>query len=208
MFKKLLWQFFSQRGELKFHVGNDWRTTEDFMKQTKYLMNYFGYSSSDFGNEFLIDLGCGPKLRSHYFEKSKIIAIDPLIDDYLSQISWSDIKKAWKYYSCPAEKFIPELQNSVRFIMCINVLDHTFDVDNILKNCYKYLTDDGEFLLSVDAHKSISILHPQSLDREGLEKLFEQTDLKIAQKFVGLGKIGSGYERTLGGEALTYILTK
>lgn len=101
-----------------------------------------------------------------------------------------------------------ELHSCVRFIMCINVLDHAFGVNKILENDYKYLTGNEEYLLSADLHKKISLLHTQLLNRGKLENLLEQINLRLLWIFEGLRTIGSGYERSLGGEASIDVLTK
>jgi 2-polyprenyl-3-methyl-5-hydroxy-6-metoxy-1,4-benzoquinol methylase len=204
-----LWKTWSQKNELNFHKNNTWRKTKDFINQTEYIMNFFGYSPEMFKNETIIDLGCGSKLRSKFFINSKIVAIDPLANDFINSIEWSNLKDTAKYYSVPAEEVIPELKNTAKFVMCINVLDHTFDPKAILKNSYHYLRNDGEFLLSVDAHKLISPLHPQALNEEILQKLFNQLKFRTIRSYKGLGNIGFSYEGgRLKGVALTYVLKK
>jgi 2-polyprenyl-3-methyl-5-hydroxy-6-metoxy-1,4-benzoquinol methylase len=209
MIKKILWKMWSQKNELEFHKSNDWRNTQDFLDQTTYIMNQFGYSPDDFKNEIIIDLGCGSKLRSNFFKNAKIVAIDPLAEDFIKNVPWNDICTAAKYYSKPAEELIPELENSATFLMCINVLDHTFKPRKILENCHKYLKTGGELLVSVDSHKFITPLHPQSLNVKSLESVFSKLEFKILRSYKDLGKIGTSYERGfLHSRALTYVLKK
>ena len=152
MANKKMWETLSQPGELEFHQGNTWRTSPDFIIQNSYELNLFGYTADSWDDKIVIDLGCGSKLRSKFFTHAKIIAIDPLASKFLKTIAWSDLKEAYKVYSRPAESLITRLQNTADFIMCINVLDHVYNADKVLQNCYNYLKEDGEFLLSVDMH--------------------------------------------------------
>jgi len=194
---------------LEFHKSNDWRNTQDFLDQTTYLMDYFGYSPEDFKDEIVIDLGCGSKLRSKFFKHGKIVAIDPLADDYIKNVPWSDINTATQYYSKPAEELIPELENCACFLMCINVLDHTFKPRKILENCHRYLKTGGELLISVDSHKFITPLHPQAINAKFLENAFSKMQFEILRSYRDLGKIGTSYERGfLSSRTFTYVLKK
>ena len=43
----------------------------------------------------------------------------------------------FELYSEPAEKFLDNLEGEVDAIMCVNVLDHCYDAEVIMKNCHK-----------------------------------------------------------------------
>jgi len=159
--KKLLWRFAAQNIEYNFHEKmNEWRQSPEFMKQTRELFMKWDINEDDFANEYVLDLGCGPRLRSKYFRQAKLIAVDPLADKYLQGLEWSDLRDAEKVYSIPAEQAIPELKGQISMIMCINVLDHVFDYVAVLQNAYNLLKDGGLFLLSVDLHEDPSLTHP------------------------------------------------
>ena len=199
-----MWKLLAQKGELRFHKIDHFRQTAEFMAETEALMNFFGYTEDSFSGATIIDLGCGSKLRSKYFRSAKIVAIEPLANDFMSQIDWCDIKDAVKLFRLPAEEFIPELEDTANFVMCINVLDHVFDPELVLGNVYRYLRSDGEFLLSVDVHGGLDPMHPVKLDRPYLHKMFE-TGWEVIREYDGL----FGHRLNYGkGRALSFILKK
>ncbi|MEM2250943.1 MAG: methyltransferase domain-containing protein, partial [Candidatus Hadarchaeales archaeon] len=141
---QLRWRLITQRLELRSYKSEIWRKTNAFMSQTSLLFKHWGYSRTDFKNRIICDIGAGPKLRTKFFENAKIAAIEPLGSKFISEYSWSDIKDAWRLYTQPAEKFIPDLENRCDFIVCINVLDHVYDPISVLKNAFRYLKAGGE----------------------------------------------------------------
>ncbi|MBI2465068.1 hypothetical protein HYV64_02895 [Candidatus Shapirobacteria bacterium] len=200
---KTAWKKEAQPGELIFHQTNEWRNTAGFMEQTIKLMEGFGYKRTMFKGQVIIDLGCGSKLRSKFFTDALIVGIEPLGSDFIKTVPWNDLNDAYKVFSAPAEKTIKELEGAVKFIMCINVFDHMFDVDKVLENCYKYLQDDGEFLLSVDIHKETNPMHPVSLTPKKLVDKIKKSGFKIIRSTKGLGLVGDNYGH---GIAYTHVL--
>ena len=206
---KFLWKLFAQKGELEHHVGDEWRQTEDFMVHTGKLMLRMKYTENSFKNKIVVDMGNGSKLRSKFFKDSKIIAIDPLNDDFRKNIEWSDVGDAYKCFSVPAEEMIDEIAGVADFVMCINVLDHTYNPKKILENIYAYLKDDGEFFLSVDLNHSIpNSKHPFAFSDQTVKQLLDSVGFVLKDHADGVTdedetNFGSG-----DGGAANYILYK
>ena len=154
------WLNEGQKAELDFHIKNEWRRSPDFMENTKLLFLGFGFSRNQFANKTILDMGAGSKLRTLYFADAKIIALEPLADDYLNKVEYSDLKKADEVYSLPAEDFIPELVERVDFCISINVLDHCYNFQKVCQNIYKYLKHGGTAFLSFDSHALTNPSHP------------------------------------------------
>lgn len=174
--RKYVWKYFSQVGELSFHKnqGRKSRESQEFNQQTEILFNNFGYSHESYKEKVIIDVGAGSKLRSKYFYLSKIIVIEPLAEKF-QQISHCDLHEAHKIYSLPAENYIGELESLADLVVCINVLDHCFDEKKILQNIYKYLKQEGEFVLSVDLHEEVKdALHPVKIRASDIEEYLIQ----------------------------------
>ena len=184
--KQLLWKLKAQRGELRFHQTNTWRQTDDFMNQTHTLLKFWGYKRDHFPDQLIVDLGAGSKLRSKFFQRSRIIAIEPLANDFIRNISWTDLTHAYHVYACPAETELPELTETIHFVMCINVLDHTYDYKNILKNVFRMLRPEGELLLSVDLHHGVDAMHPVRIDKDHLKATLRATGMTIVREYDGL----------------------
>ncbi len=204
MFNKIRWNI-AQKGEYAFHLKSEWRNTTEFMDQTRYLFHLWGYKEDSFIGKTIIDVGAGSKLRSKFFQQACIIAIEPLASKFIKSIEWCDLKDAFKVYSIPAEKYLPELENCGDFAMCINVLDHCQHTRAVLLNVYKYLKPNSEFCLSVDIHDKSDRLHPIHLSEENLEKTVSEIGFHIISKFEGLGEQSPCYGH---GKAVTFILKK
>lgn len=202
--KHFFWVNLSQKKEFRFHKNDNWRRTEDFLIQNNLLFKYWGFNENDYENKIIIDIGAGSKLRSKYFRKSNIIAIEPLADKFVKRIDFCDLREAYKIFSLPAENIIEELKGIADLIICINVLDHVDNYKKVLNAAFYYLNNDGKFLLSVDLHESATIEHSVSLDEEKLESYFVQSNIRILEKINGLPNIAFYGQ----GKTVTYILMK
>lgn len=168
----------AQKGELNFHKDNDYRLTEEFNLDTKLLFESFGFEASEFQNKVILDLGCGSKLRTKYFQGANIIAIDPLIDDY-RKLEHCDVDDAYKVYSIGLEIFIPKLQNSADYGISINVLDHCFDFEKCVDNIYRYLKNGAKAFISFDCHFYTDALHPLILTEDVCTPIFNKCGFQI-----------------------------
>ena len=201
--RKFLWYFGSQKSELSEHIGyaGQYRQMPQFMENANKLFKFFGYKPEDFEDKFVLDVGAGSKLKSRYFNKAKIIAIEPLADKFIDNLEWSDLNYAYKVYSKPAEYLIEDLKNKVDFALSINVLDHVYSPHISLKNIYEYLKKDGEFFLSVDLHDKVShIGHPIATSKEKIKKMVIECGYKIVKEQIGL-PYASAY-----GEGIAYTI--
>jgi SAM-dependent methyltransferase len=204
---KFRWNL-AQAIEMDFHERNIWRRSKNFIIDTKLLLAGWGYTPLDYTEKQIVDLGAGSKLRSRFFQNAKIIVIEPLAEKFIKKVEYSDLKDAYRIYSFPAEKFIPELENKIDFIMCINVLDHAENPEKILRNSFSYLKNLGQMLLSVDLHSGYSGL-PHTInfiDEYELEKIVKNCGFHIIKSFKGLPQLGKkAYCKDL---AYTLILKK
>jgi len=197
------WSRASQEGEFQFHVTNQWRRTERFVADTARLFRFFRFGPDDFEGCVVLDLGSGPRLRSKFFKNAKIVAVEPLAERFLAEIGWCDLQDAWRVHPEPAEKMIPELEGQADFIMCINVLDHTYDPLHILLNARLYLKASGQMLLSVDLHDKADEMHPVHFDRPTLEAIVKKAGFSIQWSHLGLPN-SDAYGQ---GRACTLMLT-
>ncbi len=180
------WSKQAQPGEKSFHLANKWRASPGFMASTTRLFEAFGFSADDFAEQVVVDVGAGSKLRSRFFAKARLAAVEPLADDFVEEIPWCDLDQAESLYSEPAEKMIESLRGQASLAMCINVLDHTYDPQVILDNIRAYLKEDGLFLLSVDLHGGADDLHPVALTRETLGEMLGKAGFELVRAYDGL----------------------
>ncbi|MBI3001303.1 MAG: class I SAM-dependent methyltransferase [Deltaproteobacteria bacterium] len=211
--KPLIWKYITQSRELRFHVYDAPRgDSEQFRKEIASLFEYFGFSSDQFANKTVVDIGAGSHLITSFFQDAKIVAIDPLANRYLKEIPSCGLRKAHKIYSCPAETRIEDLKSAADFAISINVLDHAYEFEAIIDNIYFYLKPGAPAFLSFDCHDYITALHPINLSVERSEKTFESAGFSIAKVSRGLGPVlpcaiprGSAYG---DGEAFSFWLSK
>jgi len=177
------WREDAQTFEFNFHKVNEFRQSQAFITETERLLISFGFTYTDYEDMSVIDLGAGSKLRSKFFAKAKIIAVEPLADRFINELAWCDLQDSWKVYSQPAEFFIKELEQSANFIMSINVLDHCFDFPKIVKNMYRYLVPGSLAFISFDKHLETNIGHPLILTENICSKIFIDCGFYI-EKFI------------------------
>jgi hypothetical protein len=199
----LFWRIYQQKFEFNFQkgIGRIWRESNDFMLQTKKLFSFWGYSFNQFNGKTIIDIGAGSKLRSKFFIGSKIFAVEPLANKF-KRLKFSDIFDADNVYCVSAEKYIPELHNKADLIICINVLDHVMNPSKLLANCFSYLLDSGEMLLSTDLHQEVSPSHPIGFTMISLEKIINEIGFVIKYRFIDKGYQGNKVK------SITYKLGK
>jgi 2-polyprenyl-3-methyl-5-hydroxy-6-metoxy-1,4-benzoquinol methylase len=202
------WSKQAQEGEFRFHAGNKWRQSEDFMAQTIGLFDSFGFSRRQYDGRTIIDLGSGSKLRTKYFQGARIIAIEPLADRFMVEIEWCDLKDASEVYSVPAEERIEQCRGRADLVISINVLDHCFDFPKIMENVRFYLKRDGLVFLSFDKQKRTDSMHPLKLDEAICKRIFEQTGFVIEKVTRGTNGILPGDVYGHGFYCLNYWLRR
>mgnify|MGYP003706022543 CR=1 FL=1 len=184
------WKNKSQIGELDFHMSEDsisWRHSKDFREHSQRLFENFELYASDWEGKTVLDLGAGSMLRTKYFNKSNLIAIEPLGEQFVKNISGTDLNNC-TLYSVPAEQFIEELDSKIDLLVSINVLDHCYEFKTIINNIYKYLKDDGLGFLSFDEHYSTDEMHPLILNEEIVSEILISNGFLIKKITRGFGK--------------------
>ena len=188
---------------MSYHLTNEWRKSAAFMIDNVDLLSAFNQNPDNFKDGVVLDLGAGSRLRSKFYKDAEIIVIEPLADKYMKEIEWCDLKDASRVYSRPAEEMVEEIEGTVDFILCINVLDHTYDPRKILLNARRYLKPDGKMLLSVDCYWKSNKLHPVHFSRGKIDKMARETGFGILKAY-----IGKPFPRCYGlGEVYTLYLT-
>jgi predicted O-methyltransferase YrrM len=176
----------AQKAEYEYHTHSQARKTGQFTKNTEKLFRLFQLDPEAYNGRTIVDLGAGSQLRSKYFRGARIAAVEPLASKFLTGISWCDLNDAWKLYSQSAEVFLPELVGEADLVLCINVLDHTYNPTAILANARRYLRSGGTCVLSVDLCERTNEMHPIALNEESLLTIITQTGFEIQRDYKGL----------------------
>ena len=204
------WQRQAQPGEFAFHEQDRWRRSDDFSVDSARLFRHFGLGAGDYEGRTVLDLGAGSRLRTRYFEGAHLIALEPLAEQF-RRLEFSDLDTADELHATPAEELVPQCVNRVDLLVSINVLDHCYDFDAIIRNVRRYLRKNGQAFLSFDSHLQTDALHPLILTPRICRKVFLRHGLQIQHESRGFGPVPSaaGEEHQYYGHppyALNYLL--
>jgi len=143
-------------------------------------------------NAKVLDAGCGPAGIFTALEGCKVVAVDPLLNEY-DRLDHFDRSRypfvSW--YAQPLETF--EGEASFDFVFCLNVINHVRDIDVATDVLAKAAKPNGTIIISVDAHRHTwlkpifrtipgDILHPHQLDLQDYEQLFLRHGMVVVDK--------------------------
>lgn len=126
-------------------------------------------------NARILDAGCGPAGIFIALGKNQVVAIDPLLEFYESQISHFK-KEDYPWVDFRANG-IESLDDDIPFdfVFCLNVINHVQNLNASLLRLCGQVKPQGKLILSIDCHnfwlpKNIfrllpfDILHPHQYD--------------------------------------------
>ena len=155
--RELEWRREHQPYELAFHQQDNFRWhDEPFQRQWDLVFGEFCELTPDrFGkNDLLLDLGCGSRPALDWFDAGpRTVHLDPLLAEYRRI---PEVARFWQardprdLIAAPAEEFVHDLEGRCRFVLCWNVLDHTFDWREILENVSRYVAPGGLACIGTD----------------------------------------------------------
>ncbi|WP_420450886.1 hypothetical protein [Ilumatobacter sp.] len=197
------WKDVAQEGELSFHKRPNIRSGTEWESSNERMWRNFGFEPTGWEDKVVIDVGAGSRLRSLFFEGSKIAVIEPLADQYSAEVEWNDLELADELHSVPAETLVPSLVGTGDLIISINALDHGYEFDQAIGNIAEYVKPTGTVFLSYDEHAEVDELHPLVISDEVSREVFDRHGLAV-EDF----RVTAGYHPGLGGGALNYWLRK
>ncbi|KNX36843.1 methyltransferase domain-containing protein [Luteipulveratus halotolerans] len=177
------WRTKAQVGELGFHVHDTFRQhDEQWWPVIDGEWREMGFSPEGWRDRTVVDVGAGSRLRSLWFEGASIIAIEPLADQYMEQVAWSDLTRATEVYSVPGETFVPEVEGRADLVVSINALDHGYDLATSIGNIGRYLKPGATAFVSFDMHDTVTDeMHPMVVRHDDLVELFPRIGLKLVR---------------------------
>jgi ubiquinone/menaquinone biosynthesis C-methylase UbiE len=123
----------------------------------KHILDRNKIKLDELNNKMILDLGCGPggvakglheMLIKKDIIKSKIIAVDPLMDFYKNEINLLKEDENLKLLTNKGESLNLK-DNSIDIIFSTNVLDHCDDAEKVISECYRVLKPNGIFFPSL-----------------------------------------------------------
>lgn len=197
------WQSDAQSGELEYHVVRKAQPDPALEKLNRELFEGFGFEANQLSGKTVVDVGAGSQLRTRFFTGARIVAVEPLADEYLEKIAWCELVDADVVHAISAEQRIAELVGLADLVVCINVLDHTYDPLSIVDNIREYLHEDGQFVLSVDLHgETADGMHPVEFTQSSLIEMLCERGFVIDRGYRFLP-----HRRSYGhGDAVTLVM--
>lgn len=149
----------------------------DLEESKRFLNQYFDFfedSISDIGGKSILEVGAGTYPLSSIAGAAKVVAVEPLYDQFND-----DIKKYWKDnnvtpYSLPFEDW--ESNDSFDEIWFINFLQHTIDPSMCLEKAKKCAKKIRVF---EPINTAVDICHPHSLTVDLFKNHFPEANINI-----------------------------
>ncbi|MBB3018714.1 SAM-dependent methyltransferase [Microvirga lupini] len=122
----------------------------------------------------VLEAGSGPIGFFELIDNVDVTAQDTLMDLYAEHLPYSTIGKRGSatYTGTP----VPQLQERFKYVVCSNVLDHTADWIEFLRDCCALLEPGGELLLVTDS---------RGVPMEGHTQVFSPQQLRMVLKILG-----------------------
>ncbi len=161
----------------------------------KLLSEVFGKSDLP-TDKSIIDLGCGPSGVYMVFPNHHVVAVDPLLEKYESDLSLfgqTDYPNV-VFKGSTIESYSDNTKYD--YVFCLNAINHVADIEVAYKKMSSLLAESGLLVFSIDAHnysffKKIfravpgDILHPHQYDLVEYKQMLGAVGLKV-QKIVKL----------------------
>jgi ubiquinone/menaquinone biosynthesis C-methylase UbiE len=115
-----------------------------------------GLSLSDFANDHVLDVGCGPTGIVYFMPAARRVGLDPLGEFY----------EQWNgFYGEPIElvasqaESMPFNDQSFDTVFCINCLDHSRDANAVIREIARVIKPRGRLVVHVDLDSPLRKLH-------------------------------------------------
>lgn len=157
------------------------------------FLDKIGLPIATLENREILDAGCGPAGINIVLEKNKVVAFDPLIEDYGVLPHFQPKNYPFvAFKKSTLEGFSSEKQFDL--IFCLNAINHVSDIHK----SYRVLTDSlkkgGTMVISIDAHnhgffKHLfrlipgDALHPHQYDLAEYRQFIENEKLEIIAEY-------------------------
>lgn len=145
-----------------------------------------------FAGAKVLDAGSGPAGIFTILNDQKVVALDPLMDQYKAKIDHFDPEEypSVQFVNGPLEKYTST--SDFDFIFCLNVINHVDNLDGSLDRLVDTLGTEGTFILSIDAHNFSffkhlfrllpgDILHPHQYDLDEYTQMAAKRNLEVVK---------------------------
>lgn len=103
-------------------------------------------------NQTVLDAGCGPAGIFTIFPENKVVAFDPLMNQYkqdLLNFMPEDFPNV-EFIDAPLEAF--QYDQQFDFVFCMNAINHVADIQLAFKKLVEQVKPGGYLVVTIDAH--------------------------------------------------------
>jgi len=159
-----------------------------------YWQNFFNEIEVDLdtlkGNS--IDIGCGPAGVFTMLLSTKVCAVDPLLSEYEKlAIFKKEFYPSISFIESSFEDF--SSTNKYANVFCLNAINHFIDIDLSFKKLYDLCEENGQLIVSIDAHNHpffkklfslipFDILHPHQYDLNEYQAFLNKNGFEITKR--------------------------
>ena len=153
-----------------------------------------GYARLTDGTADMVEIGCGPIGVSAYFPARQRVCVDPLEHYYGSQPVLSALRNPRVDYRRGVGEALPLDDQSCDLAVIENCIDHTRDMDAVMREVRRVLRPDGVLYLTVNArtpvgfvvHRMLSNLridagHPHTFTRGKVARFLESNGFTLTR---------------------------
>lgn len=143
-------------------------------------------------NSKILDAGCGPAGIFIALQDYNVTAIDPLLDQYHTSLSFfkRELYPATKFETIALESF--KRSRIFDIVFCLNAINHVSDLKLAFEQLYESAEIGGTLVVSIDAHNFTflkyvfrlqpgDILHPHQYDLKEYKKILTDLNCTILQ---------------------------
>jgi SAM-dependent methyltransferase len=194
MKKQLRWriaQYFEVRWWKNYLAPKDWDVYLNWKKgYWQGILNTISPVVTISTDTTLADIGCGPAGVFIAFPKQKVLALDPLLEQYEANIpafkrnSFANVQ----FLAQPFETYEAKSQQDVVF--CMNAINHFQDLKGSFKRLQAMVAPKGYLVITIDGHRfsffrwlfsrvPLDILHPHQYYLTEYERMVDNKEFDL-----------------------------
>lgn len=138
----------------------------------------------------ILDAGSGPAGIFTILDQHEVVAVDPLLDKYQSQLAQFDTSDYpfTNFITAPLEQI--DITSSFDVVFCLNCINHVGSIPESISKLYASMKAGGQLVISTDAHNHSAlkkifqllpgdILHPHQYDIAEYESFLVDAGFEI-----------------------------
>lgn len=121
------------------------------------------------GRARVVEVGCGPIGVASFFAASERVAVDPLESFYGADPVLAALRDPEVQYRTGKGEQLPCADHAFDLAIIENCIDHVQDIDGVMRELARVLTDDGVLYLTVNCRTPVGFVVHRALSRLRLD---------------------------------------